>query len=349
MRAARLFGKENLRVQDVARPEISDNEVLVQVKCAFVCGTDVRMWLHGHARASEESPLILGHEFSGVIAQLGKQVAGYREGMRVTVAPNMGCGICPVCISGNTQFCLENFQALGVTMDGGFAEYIKIPEAAVRQGNMMELPVEMTFEQAALVEPLSCAFNGFEHCHIAPGNTVLVVGAGPIGIMHARLAKMAGAAQVLIHDLSENRLELCRQADAFFTTLDAERSLQEQIPDLTNGSGVDVTITACPVPSVQIAALEVAALNGRVLFFGGLPAAQAIVGLNTNIIHYKQLLVTGTTRSSLSQYLKTLQLVAGGLIKVDDLVTSRTTLDNIHSAIDGVSKGIGLKSAILFG
>ena len=127
MRAALLYGKDDIRVQDVPKPEINENEVLLQVKSTFVCGTDVRMWRNGYKGVSEESPLILGHELSGIIAQVGSHVEGYTEGMAVSVAPNMGCGICDFCVSGNTQFCSEEFQALGITIDGGFAEYVRLP------------------------------------------------------------------------------------------------------------------------------------------------------------------------------------------------------------------------------
>ncbi len=348
MKAALLYGKEDLRVQDIPVPEINDNEVLLKVKTTFVCGTDVRMYRNGHTGVSEESPLVLGHELSGVIKVVGKNVHGYREGMAVAVAPNMGCGICDMCISGNTQMCTQEFAALGVTINGGFAEYVRIPETAVRQGNMMEIPDGMSFEEAAIVEPLSCAYNGYTKAPAVPGDTVLIIGAGPIGIMHARLTKMAGASKVFINDISDNRLELCRKADSFFTIIDSKTPLKEQINDLTNGRGVDVCITACPVPQVQTLALELVAINGKVLFFGGLPADRANVPLNTNIIHYKQLLVTGMTRSSLSQFRTTLKLVVDGLIEVKDLITSRSAIDDIQTTFDNVAKGLGLKSTIYF-
>ena len=348
MRAALLYGKEDIRVQDAPIPEINENEVLLQVKSAFVCGTDVRMFRNGHKGVSEDSPLILGHELSGVITKVGHHVQGYTEGMAVSVAPNMGCGICELCISGNTQLCTQHFQALGINIDGGLAEYVRIPEPAVRQGNMMPIPEGLSFEEAAIVEPLSCAYNGYSKCPTLPGDTVLIIGAGPIGIMHARLAKMAGAAKIFINDLSENRLALCREADSSFITVDASKPLKEKMYDLTKGRGVDVVITSCSVPQVQTLALELAAINGKVLFFGGLPADKAVVGLDTNIIHYKLLTVTGMTRSSLAQFRKTLDLVANGLIKVDDLISTRSTVEDIQTTIENVSQGIGLKSTIVF-
>ncbi|GAK51127.1 alcohol dehydrogenase GroES domain protein [Candidatus Moduliflexus flocculans] len=348
MQAALLYGKEDLRVQEFPTPQCGDHEVLLKVSSALICGTDVRMFRHGHAGVSADSPLILGHEISGTIAQVGKQVHGYQEGQAVTVAPNMGCGICDVCVSGNTQLCEQKFDAIGITQHGGFAEYVRIPEAAVRQGNITNIPAGMSLEEAAMVEPLSCAYNGFMRCRLTPGDTVLIIGAGPIGMMHVRLAKMAGASKIYLHDIGAERLSLCQQLEPGIVALDPVASLQEQMRDIAAGRGVDVCITACSAPQAQTTALEVAALNGRVLFFGGLPADKAHVSLNTNIIHYKQLTLTGMTRSNLAQFRATLQLIAQGLLQVNDLISSRKPLAHIREMLANVSQGIGLKNAIHF-
>ena len=346
MRAAALYGKQDLRVGETDVPQIDAEEILVQVKGAFVCGTDVRMYQNGYQGVSEATPLILGHEGSGVVARVGSYVKNFQEGMRVAVAPNVGCGICDYCVSGNTHLCLQH-KALGIQMPGFFAEYVKIPENFVRQGNVVEIPDSLSFEEAALVEPLACVFNAFEKSRMRPGDTVLIIGAGPIGLMHAKMAQTAGAEKIIINDLSRERLELCRQLDSTFITIESE-TLKEDLDSLTEGRGVDVCTTACPAPQAQQVALELAAINGRVIFFGGLPPGQAQVNLNTNLIHYKQLEVTGTTRQSLSQYRRTLQLVACGRINIKDLISSRTALEEIQSALDNISQAHSLKSAIFF-
>jgi L-iditol 2-dehydrogenase len=232
-------------------------------------------------------------------------------------------------------------------MPGFFAEYIKIPENFLRQGNVVEIPDTLSLEEAALAEPLACVFNAFEKSKMRPGETVLIIGAGPIGLMHAKMAQAAGAEKIMINDLSQERLELCRQLDSAFVTVESDR-LKENIEELTGGRGVDVCITACPAPQAQQTALELAAINGRIIFFGGLPPDKAHVSLNTNLIHYKQLEVTGTTRQSLSQYRRTLRLVASGRVSIRDLISSRTPLEDIHSALDNISQARSLKSAIYF-
>jgi L-iditol 2-dehydrogenase len=327
-------------------PQIDAEEILVQVKGAFVCGTDVRMVHNGYQGASETAPLILGHEGSGVVSRIGRHVKNFKEGMRIAVAPNVGCGICDTCVSGNTQLCSQH-KALGIHMPGFFAEYVKIPENFVRQGNVVEIPDSLSFEEAALAEPLACVFNAFEKSNMRPGETVLIIGAGPIGLMHAKMAQTAGVEKIMINDLSRERLDLCRQLDGTFITVESE-TLKEDIDSLTEGRGVDVCITACPAPQAQQIALELAAINGRIIFFGGLPPDNARVSLNTNLIHYKQLEVTGTTRQSLSQYRRTLRLVACGRITVKDLISSRTALEEIQHALDNISQAHSLKSAIFF-
>ncbi|HVO40790.1 MAG TPA: alcohol dehydrogenase catalytic domain-containing protein [Spirochaetia bacterium] len=346
MRAARLFGKEDLRIEDMPVPEIGAGEILLRVKSAAICGTDIRMYRNGYRGVSPETPLVLGHEVSGVVERVGAGVSGYAEGMRVAVAPNMGCGVCDMCVSGNTQLC-PTYKAFGINLPGGFAQFMKIPEAAVRQGNLAEIPAGADFTDAALVEPLSCVYNAFKRAAISPGDTVLVIGAGPIGLMHAKLALMGGAARVYMNDISPERLALCTKAEPSIVAV-PEGPLAERMKELTAGRGVDVCITAAPVPEIQVTALEVAAVNGRVVFFGGLPEAKSKVPLDTNLIHYRQLVVTGTARSSLTQYRQTLALVASGAVVVRDLVTAVSPVDGIKASFEQVMQGKGLKNVIQF-
>ena len=191
MLAAKLYGPRELRVEKTEIPTIGENEILLQVKSTAICGTDLRMYYYGYPGITRETPRILGHELSGVITKVGRNVKGYQEGEAVTVAPNIGCGICNQCVSGNTHLC-SAYRALGIHLDGGFAEYVRIPEAAVRQGNIARLAPGVGFTEAALNEPLSCVYNGFLQCKFKPGDTVLIFGAGPVGIMHAKLAIIGG-------------------------------------------------------------------------------------------------------------------------------------------------------------
>lgn len=343
MKAALLYGKEDMRLEERPIPEINDNEVLVRIKSAAICGTDVRMYRNGVKNVDEDHPLIIGHEMAGVIEKVGKNVTAYTPGTRVAVAPNMGCGICDDCIRGNSHMC-KHYRALGVTIDGGFAEYVKVPEEAVRAGNLIPMEDHVSFAEAAITEALSCVYNGSQQCNIRPGDYALIIGAGPIGIMHAMFAKMAGATKVIINDIAENRLELCKEIDPSFITV--KDNVVDFVAKETKGHGVDAVITACPVPAAQQTALEVAANYGRVCFFGGLPEGKNLVPLNTNLIHYKQLICTGTTRASLRQFKESLGFVSAGIINVKKLITAEFPLSEIDKGFERAIAADGLKNVI---
>ncbi len=346
MLAAYLYGPKDLRLKEVPIPEINDNEILLKVKSTAICGTDIRMINNGYKGITEETPRILGHEISGIIEKVGKNINKYETGMRIAVAPNMGCGVCDWCVSGNTHMC-PDYRALGINLDGGFAEYVKIPEEACRQGNIVILGEHVTFDEAALNEPLSCVYNGFEKCDVKPGDNVLIIGTGPIGIMHAKLAKMAGAAKVMLNDISKERLEVCSKVDSSFIILESD-NLKEKVMKLTNGKGLDVCVTACPAPQAQADSLELMNIGGRVNFFGGLPAGKEIVGINTNLVHYKQLILTGSARASLSQFRKTLDFISSGILNVKDLISERFTLDKISEGVNRATRAEGLKNIVYF-
>lgn len=347
MRAAVLTGKESLNIKEFDLPSIGPGEVLLRVKSAFVCGTDVRFYFNGRDGIDENNPRILGHEFAGIIEKVGEKVVGYEPGMRIAVAPNYGCGICDLCVSGHSEMCAAS-QALGVTVDGGFAEYVRIPEAAVRQGNLSPIPEGVSFSEAALAEPLSCVYNAYEKIGIYPGDTVLVIGSGPIGIMHCLIALMAGASKVFISDISEERMDLACKIDSRIMKLPAGDTQLSELKKLTNGKLANLVITAASVGAIQEQAFTLAGQNGRVMFFGGLPSGKSVVRLDTNEIHYKQLLVAGTTRQSLRQYRKCLELIDSKAIDIRPLITSKGSIDAVKQAILEARSGIGLKRAITF-
>ncbi len=345
MLALRLYGANDLRLEEVDVPQINDDEILLKTEAAAVCGTDVRMWKNGQKGVDEEHPLILGHEFAGEIVKVGKNVPFYREGMRVAMQPNIGCGICDRCVDGKFHLC-DDYRAFGINMDGAFAEYVKIPADAVTRGNLMVLPEGVTAAEAAVTEPLSCAYNGFTKCFVKPGEYALVVGAGPIGFCHAMLLHMAGAS-VLMNDISAERLADVKEKLPFVETYCGD-DLAGFVKKWTRGRGLDVAITACPVPSVQAAMLPLMNYGGRINFFGGIPASKQPVAIDTNMIHYHELYVTGSTRSSIAQFRKTLEFVSLGLLNVKAMITDRYPLSDILKAFDNASQARGIKHVIEF-
>jgi L-iditol 2-dehydrogenase len=304
------------------------------------------MIANGYKGVDENHPLTLGHEIAGVIEKVGKNVKGYEKGMNAALAPNIGCGICDRCTSGDTHLCPE-YTAFGINMDGGFAEYVKIPQNAISQGNIMITDASMPPDEAALLEPASCVLNGQLMTGIRLNDTVLVIGAGPIGIMHGLLAKALGAAKIFIRDLSPQRM---KQATDLIPGAQAveEEDLEAAAKRLTGGRGFDVTITACPAPSAQVDALKITGMNGRILYFGGLPAGKDMVTLATNHIHYKQLSIHGSTRGNVGQYRAVAKMAAAGTLDLSKLISRRYPLSEFAAAVEYAKKAEGLKTVITF-
>lgn len=345
MLALRLYGPKDIRLEELPIPEINDDEILLKVDATAVCGTDVRMWQNGQKGVDAEHPLILGHEFAGTIVKVGKNVPFYKEGMQVAMQPNIGCGICDRCVDGKFHLC-DEYRAFGINMDGAFAEYVKIPADAVTRGNLMVLPKGVSPAEAAVTEPLSCAYNGFTKCFVHPGEYAMVVGAGPIGFCHALLLHMAGAA-VLMNDIAADRLAEVKEKLPFVETYCGD-DLPGFVKEWTRGRGLDVAITACPVPAVQASVLPLMNYGGRINYFGGIPAAKQPVAIDTNLIHYRELYITGSTRSSIAQFRKTLEFVSLGLLDVNAMITDRYELKDILTAMENARQAKGIKHVIQF-
>ena len=345
MLALRLYGKNDIRLEEVPKPVIGEDEILLKTRAAAICGTDVRMWKNGQKGVDAEHPLILGHEFAGTIVEVGKKVPFYKEGMVVGMQPNIGCGICNRCVEGKFHLC-DDYRAFGINMDGAMAEYVKIPADAVTRGNLQILPEGLSPAEAACCEPLSCAYNGFTKCFVKPGEYAMVVGAGPIGFCHAMLLHMAGA-KVLMNDVQEARLAEVKKKLPF-VDIYCGPDLPGFVKAWTGGKGLDVAITACPVPAVQAAVLELMDYGGRVNFFGGIPADKEPVPINTNLVHYKELYLTGSTRSSIAQFRKTLDFCAKGLLPVKEMITHRYELKDILQAFENAAAAKGIKHIIEF-
>ncbi len=348
MKALRFYGPGEYDLREIPKPRPKCGEILLKIRAAAICGSDVRMIKNGYRDVSKDNPRTYGHEIAGVIEETGNGVPReYQPGDAVAVAPNFGCGVCDMCVSGNTHLCPE-YRAFGINMDGGFAEYVVIPEDAVRQGNVTKIDTnKMTFSEAAVVEPLSCVYNGFEKLAVKPNDSVLVIGSGPIGIMHAMLAKMGGASKIIVNDLNQERLKTVASFDPYFITYCGD-DLKGFVMEQTGGRGVDACVTACPAPSAQAASLELLAINGRVNFFGGLPAGRDRVELFTNLIHYRQLTVTGSARSSIRQYRTCMRLVEQGVLDIKKIITNEYPLEKYGEAIAAASRGDGIKHVFTF-
>ena len=331
MLAAVYHDVGDMRVEEVRRPTVGDEQALLRVRAASICGTDLRIYSSGHFKIPPGTSRILGHEFAGEVAEVGSMVKSLTPGMRIAIAPNVGCGACEQCVQGHSHLC-PTYEAFGISLDGAFSEYMLIPKEAIQQGNIAPVPVGVSFEEAALNEPFSCCYNGSRACRIEPGASVLIVGAGPIGIMHLFLASLSGASKVIISEMIEERLAGALQFGADLAINPATEELPVAIEEATNGRGVDVIIVAAPSPEAQEQALGLAAPQGRINFFGGLPQGREFIEVNSNRVHYKQLVVTGTTGSSNYQYRKSMEIIASGRVDLSPLISARFPLSEIAEA-----------------
>jgi L-iditol 2-dehydrogenase len=342
MLAAVYHGPNDLRLELVPRPEIGPDEVLLKVLGASICGTDMRILQGGHRKYPEGTVRIPGHEFVGEIAEIGARISGFELGQRVFVAPNMGCGHCRHCIAGNNNIC-PNYSALGITVDGAFAEYMRIPAAAIHQGNVIPIAGDVDPAAGALIEPFACVVRGQRSVHVQSGDVVLVAGAGPIGVMHMLLAGLSGAIKVIVSEPNAYRRERALEFGADRVVDPTMENLASAVMAETDGAGADVVITAAPAAVAQEQALALAAVGGRVLYFGGLPAGNSIIQFDSNIVHYKELLVTGTTACSTGDCMRAASLLNSGRLNLAPLITERFPLQQALDAFSAAKAQSALK------
>jgi len=346
MHAAVYHGPHDIRYEQVPRPEIGPDEILLKVINAHICGTDLRILHGGHRKYPEGTVRIPGHEVAGVIEAVGENISKYAPGERVFVAPNMGEGDSRETISGNNNLD-PNYRAIGINLDGAFAEYMRIPADAIRQGNVMKLGEDEDPAIAALIEPLACVLRGQNAVNVRSGDVVVVMGAGPIGMMHLRLAKARGAAAVVVSEPVEFRRQQALEFGADLVVDPINEDLKAAVDALSGGRGADVIITAAPSKIAQESALKIAAVGGRINFFGGLPKDDPFIRFDSNTVHYKELVVTGTTACSTYDCLQAADLVRSGAIKLDGMVTSRFPLSEVEAAFAAAEDGTNLRVSLV--
>jgi L-iditol 2-dehydrogenase len=345
MLAAVYHSPHDIRLEEVERPQPGPGEAVMRVRAASICATDLRIFNHGHFKIPEGTVRILGHELAGEIVAVGEGTMRLAPGARVAVAPNVGCGSCWECVQGYNNLC-PDYDAFGITLDGGFAQYMRITAPAVRQGNVVEIPEGLSFEEAALGEPLSCCFNAQQVCLLAPGETLVIMGAGPMGLMHLALGRYSGAGQVIVSEVQEGRARQAAELGADLVVDPKERDLGEVVLEATGGRGADVVMVAVGSAELQEQAVALAARRGRVCFFAGLAGGRDRACVSSNRIHYRQVTITGTTGSNHRQYRQTMQMLGSGRLSLRSLVTVKRPLQEIEEALADAASGEQLKVVI---
>jgi L-iditol 2-dehydrogenase len=344
MRAAQLIAPNQIEVVNVPTPAAGPGELVLKVGAATICGTDTRIY-RGKKTKGVRFPSIIGHEFAGEITEIGAGVEGFSIGDRVSVDPVIPCHRCAYCMNGMENVC-SNRTAIGYEFNGAFAEYVHIPAAAIASGQVLKLPDHLLWKEAALAEPLACCLNGQSNAQVGLDDVVVILGAGPIGLMHVQLARAAGARRVIISEPHEHRRTMATKAGADATINPSTTDLKAAILGITDGLGADVVIVAIGIPDLASEALHLARKGGRVNLFAGFSAGDKSP-LDVNIIHYNELSVTGASALTRQQYHQALQLIASGKIDVGSLVTHEYSLDDINEALATAESGTGIKIAIV--
>jgi len=340
MKAAVLEELGKLVVKDVPTPNIDADSVLVKVTACAVCGSDIRILRYGNPRV--RPPAVMGHESAGEVAAVGENVRKFKVGQRVSIGADVPCGQCSFCEAGIGNNCQTNL-AMGYQFQGSFAEYVPLNRTVVDYGPVHLLPDRVSYEQAALAEPLGCVLNALERSPIAFGDVVVVIGAGPIGCMVIETARKMGAGKIIVVQRSRPRLENARRFNADVYVCSAEEDPVGRVKDETDGLGADVILTACPSPEAQVDAIEMAKNRGRVNFFGGLAKDRSVVSLDTNKIHYKELLVTGAHGSMPRHHRQALDLIADGVIDMGQYISHRFPLGQIADAFAVAESHAGMR------
>lgn len=345
MIAATYTQSGTLQIEELPRPSISKEEILLRVKSTSICGTDTKIIRNGHRKLKDGQKIILGHEFAGIIEQAGSAVKNFTEGQAVGVAPNWGCGVCKPCQRGMANYCAD-YEAFGITRDGSHAQWVRIPAAVIAQGNILPLPGDVSWPAASLAEPLSCVLGGQTAAQLSKGNSVLVYGAGPMGLLHILAARAAGAAIVIAADLNVARLAMARELGATHMIQSDVENVTERVNEITGGEGLDVVITAVPVPEIVREGLSLLGIFGRLCLFAGLPKDQVIAGLDGNLIHYKNICVTGTTGGCNADYAKAIDLITSGAVPVEGIISHRFSFEQLSVAYETALAGRGMKIVI---
>ncbi len=331
MKAAMLYGVKDLRIDEIEVPEVNAGEVLVKVKAATTCGTDLKIFQRGYTEKVIRLPTVFGHEWSGEVAEVGEGLQWPEKGMRVRAGNSAPCLHCTMCQKGSYNLCEDM-----IWLWGAYAEYIKVPARTVLV-NMQEIPRHISFEEASITEPLACVLHGVEEAGISLGDTVAIIGAGPIGLLHLLTAKKRGAGKTICIDPVEERLDSALKLGADEVINPGKEDVVERVRELTRGYGSDIAIEAVGLPATWQQAMRLVRKGGTVLEFGGCPLGTKI-DVDTELLHYGEVTVFGTFHAKPLHFKKALDLIASRVIDVRPIVTRKMKLDEIGEAFEVLSK-----------
>jgi L-iditol 2-dehydrogenase len=325
-------------------PVLNPGEALLKVESCAICGSDIRTLKHGNPRVSPGQ--IVGHEIAGTICEISGRQNKWNIGDRLSIGADVPCGQCLYCKSGQSNCCDVNY-AIGHQFEGGFTEYMLLNSLTLERGPIKKLKDDTMFDAAALAEPLACCINGYECGLMRQCRSVVIFGAGPIGIMLGMLAFAYDAPLVLLIDPNESRLEMAMSTGAATHTLNPSgHDVKAYVDQLTSGMGADLIFTACPVVETHEQAVSIVSRRGVINLFGGLPAGARQINIKSNDLHYREAYLTGSHGSTPGQHAKAVDLIESGKINVNLLITHRFPLSSILKAYEVAESGKAIKIII---
>ena len=344
MKAAILSGIRDIEVKGVPKPVVGAGEILLRVESCGVCGSDVRIFNHGNDRVVY--PAVIGHEMSGVIEAVGSGVSQFRVGDRIATGADVPSMSDDWSKNGMGNLSDINY-AIGYQFPGGFAQYCLLNELTTSFGPITCIPDHVNYETASLCEPLACCLNGLERCFMKAGKTVMIIGAGPIGIMLAKSAAAFGAGVVIMVDLDKNRTDQARKCSVddvyWMKDVDLQDLISTHVPEK---GGFDIVLTACSSVEAQEQAIDLVAKRGVVNLFGGLPDGVRPIHVQSNILHYKEAYLTGSHGSTPVQHKLAMSLIANARVDLSNIVTHRFSLSQIKEALAATENRERLKVVV---
>lgn len=341
MTAAVLYGKRDVRIEQIPIPRIEAGEVLVRIKAALTCGTDLKVYRQGFHARMIVPPSVFGHELAGVVEEVGEGVESFSPGMRVVSANSGPCNECFYCERHLANLC-ENLQFI----NGAYAEFIKIPESIVRQ-NLLILPDNVSYREAALVEPLACVLRAVEKTGVEEGDTVVVIGVGPIGLMFVQALKSVGARVVALGN-RPTQLAMAENMGADFVIDSTKANVVEQVRKITSGRrGADVVIEAVGLKETWQQAMGMVRRGGTINLFGGCPSGTHIP-LDSTLIHYSEITIKANFHHTPRHIREALDAIHRGRIQAQKLITGEEHLTALGSVLERLLNRNGdLKIAII--
>ena len=342
MQALIFYEPGKIAVEERPVPSIGPDQVLLKVGAASVCASDIRVY-KGEKKA--KPGVIPGHEIAGEVALVGEGVDEVEVGEHIIVCPIMACGECYFCLIGKRNRCLQRVT-LGYDEDGGFANYVLLPEAIVKLGHTIKIDAEMDYELACMTEPFACVLNSLESCKLQPGSTILILGAGPMGLIHLIMARAMGAAKVIMSDPVEERLKVAQELGATLCINPEKYSVAKETLAITNGMGADVGILSVGAVAPVEEGLSGIRKQGYFNLFAGFPPGSRL-DMEANRIHYDELFLTGTQNATTDQYQRTSKMMS---IMPDarKLITHRFGPSDANKAYESRLGMTGLKAVVRY-